>query len=91
MFCANSCAQLPLIDPLWKMPKYLRELLEKGWTKDFHDLIFPYIDERPFAVLYSANPATCPNTPVNVLIGLLILKEVMRQNEEIDSKRFKIR
>jgi Transposase domain (DUF772) len=82
MFCANSCAQLPLIDPLWKMPKYLRKLLEKGWTKDFHDLIFPYIDERPFAMLYSATPATCPNSPVNVLIGLLILKEVMQQNDE---------
>jgi hypothetical protein len=64
------------------MPKYLRELLEKGWTKDFHDLIFPYINERPFAVLYSDNPATSPNSPVNVLIGLLILKEVMQQNDE---------
>jgi hypothetical protein len=64
------------------MPKYLREILEKGWTKDFHEMIFPYINERSFAVLYSLNPATCPNSPVNVLIGLLILKEVMQQTDE---------
>jgi hypothetical protein len=82
MFCANSCTQLPLIDPLDQMPKYLRELLEKGWVKDFRELIFPYINERSFAELYSANPATCPNSPVNVLIGLLILKEVMQQSDE---------
>ena len=79
-FCRN--AQTPLIDPLWDMPKYLRELLEKGWAKDFHDLIFPYINEENFAILYSSNPATSPNSPVNVLVGLLILKEVMRQNDE---------
>ena len=79
-YCRN--AQTPLIDPLWDMPKYLRELLEKGWAKDFHELIFPYINEENFAVLYSSNPATSPNFPVNVLIGLLILKEVMRQNDE---------
>ena len=76
MFCTNSCAQLPLIDPLDQMPKYLRELLEKGWTKDFHEMIFPYINERSFAVLYSLNPATSPNSPVNVLVGLLILNQL---------------
>lgn len=79
-YCRN--AQPSLIDPLWDMPKYLRKLLEKGWAKDFHDLIFPYINEENFAVLYSSNPATSPNFPVNVLVGLLILKEVMRQNDE---------
>lgn len=82
MFCANSCAQIPLIDPLCQMPKYLRELLEKGWTKDFHEMIFPYINERRFAELYSKNPATRPNSPINVLVGLLILKEFMQQIDE---------
>jgi hypothetical protein len=49
MFCANN--QLPLLEPLDQMPKYLRELLEKGWVQDFRDKIFPYINERRFAVL----------------------------------------
>lgn len=82
MFCSNSCAQIPLIDPLEQMPKYLRQLLEKGWAKDFREKIFPYINETRFAVLYSPNLATRPNSPINVLIGLLILKEVMRQSDE---------
>jgi hypothetical protein len=49
MFCANN--QLPLLEPLDQMPKYLRELLKKGWVQDFRDKIFPYINERRFAVL----------------------------------------
>ena len=79
MFCANE--QLPLISTLDQMPKWKRELLENNWAKDFHDLIFPYINERNFAVLYSKN-ASRPNSPVNVLVGLLIIKEVMRLNDE---------
>ena len=61
MFCANNY-QAPLFDPLDQMPKYLRKLLEKGWTKDFHDEIFPYINEHRFAVLYSQNEASRPNS-----------------------------
>lgn len=80
MFCANE--QLLLLDPLRQMPKYLKELLEKGWTKDFHDYVFPYINERRFAVLYSNNQASRPNSPVNIIVGLLILKEVMRLTDE---------
>lgn len=81
MFCPNYC-QLPLIDPLDQMPKYLRKLLEKGWTKDFREQIFPYINEHRFAVLYSKHSASRPNSPVNIVIGLLILKEVMQLSDE---------
>ena len=81
MFCPNYC-QLPLIDPLDQMPKYLRKLLEKGWTKDFREQIFPYINEHRFAVIYSKHSASRPNSPVNIVIGLLILKEVMQLSDE---------
>lgn len=81
MFCPNY-NQLPLIDPLEEMPKYLRRLLEKGWAKDFRDHIFPNINEHRFAVLYSKYPASRPNSPVNIIIGLLILKEVMQLTDE---------
>jgi hypothetical protein len=81
MFCPNY-TQMPLIDPLDQMPKYLRRLLEKGWTKDFREQLFPYINEHRFAVLYSKNPASRPNSPVNVIIGLLMLKEVMQLTDE---------
>jgi hypothetical protein len=81
MFCPNYC-QLPLIDPLDQMPKYLRRLLEKGWTNDFREQIFPYINEHRFAVLYSKYSASRPNSPINVVIGLLILKEIMQLSDE---------
>ncbi|NLW48700.1 MAG: transposase [Firmicutes bacterium] len=80
MFCANE--QMPLISSLDQLPKYQRELLEKGWTKDFHDKILPYINERNFAVLYSKNQASRPNSPVNVLVGLLIIKEILQLTDE---------
>ena len=46
--------------------------------------IFPEIDETPFAVLYSDRPSR-HNTPVNVIIGALILKEIFGlTDEEVD-------
>lgn len=81
MFCPNPY-QTPLFDPIEQMPKYLRELLEKGWTKQFRELIFPYINESRFAVLYSKNQASRPNSPVNVIVGLLILKEFRQLTDE---------
>jgi hypothetical protein len=42
----------------------------------FGDEVFPAIDESRFAVLYSAGPASRPNTPANVVVGTLIIKEM---------------
>ena len=43
--------------------------------KNFCRRYFPAIDEEPFSVLYSSN-ASRPNTPVNICIGALIIKEI---------------
>jgi hypothetical protein len=75
MFCPNN--QRTLFNTGEQLPKYKQRLLEKGWPKSFHNEIFPYINEENFAVLYSDNEATRPNSPVNILIGLLIIKEVL--------------
>lgn len=80
MFCANE--QLPLINSLDQLPKWKRELLENGWSKDFREKVFPYINERNFAVVYSKNQASRPNSPVNVLVGLLIIKEIIGLTDE---------
>jgi len=80
MFCANE--QMPLISTLDQLPNWKRELLETQWAKDFHDQIFPYINERNFAVLYSKKQASRPNSPVNVLVGLLIIKEIIQLTDE---------
>ncbi|MEG0051509.1 MAG: transposase [Terrisporobacter sp.] len=92
MFCKNNLKQTSLFDPLNEMPKYLKEILNKSWAKAFRDCIFPQINEERFSVLYSNN-ASRPNSPINVVIGLLIIKEIFQQSDEelIGSIHFDIR
>lgn len=82
MFCKNNIQQFTLEDSVNNMPKYLRKILEKSWAQPFQEYIFPNINEERFAVLYSENHATRPNSPVNVIIGLLMLKELFRLSDE---------
>ena len=82
MFCRNNFQQTSLFDPISQMPKYLQDILKKSWAQSFRDHIFPLINEERFSVIYSSNQASRPNTPVNVIIGLLILKEIFQQSDE---------
>jgi hypothetical protein len=56
------------------LPEYLRERLEESWAGTFYREVFCRIDEEVFAVLYSGDKASRPNVPVNVLMGVDILK-----------------
>jgi len=47
--------------------------LDKSWAPAFRKLIFEKIDERRYAVLYSTVDSR-PNFPVNIWVGLEILK-----------------
>lgn len=75
------------------MPKYLQDILKKSWAQPFRDYIFPSINEERFSVLYSNNAASRPNSPINVVIGLLIIKEIFQQSDEelIGSLHFDVR
>ena len=59
-----------------------KKVLERSWAKIFADEIFPAIDEERFSVLYSENDATRPNTPVNVIVGALIIKELFDYSDD---------
>ncbi|MFR7384277.1 MAG: transposase [Anaerostipes sp.] len=67
-------------------------MLEKSWAKTFADKVFPAIDENIFSVLYSKK-ASRPNTPVNVIVGALILKEALNvtDDEIVEAMAFDIR
>lgn len=52
-----------------------------SWCRDFADIIFPAINEERFSV-YSSNKCSRPNTPVNFIIGALILKENNNLNDD---------
>lgn len=82
-FSFNSASeqQVSLFDSFDSLTPREKRFLEKSWAKIFADKVFPKIDEAPYAVLYSDN-ASRPNTPVNVIIGALILKEFTGQSDD---------
>jgi len=65
--------QKHLFSTLDELPAGQRQMLEESWAGSFRWEVFARLDEKPFAVLYSAQ-ASRPNVPVNVLVGLEVLK-----------------
>lgn len=81
-FFANKTQQISLDDSTFGITNRERRILKKGWSEAFSKHIFPMINEDRFAVLFSDNPATRPNTPVNVIIGMFILKEIYNHTDD---------
>src|SRR5690554_1698823 len=77
MFTSNSFQQISFFDKVHNMPKYLQKMLYNSWAHIFQEFIFPEINENRFEVLYS-DKSSRPNSPVNVIIGALILKEIFQ-------------
>lgn len=78
---ANEVQQLSIFDRSLRLTERERKCLEKSWAKVFSDEIFPAIDEDRFRVLYSQT-ASRPNTPVNVIVGALIIKELFDLSDD---------
>ena len=81
MFRRNNAQQITMEDSYLRLPEHVRRLVDKSWAKDFAQIVFPAIKEERFAVLYSGEGSR-PNTPVNVIVGSLMLKEYFGQTEE---------
>lgn len=74
MYRKNDQHQQPaLFSSINDLPPKKRERLEASWAGTFYTEFFCRIDEDMFAVLYS-DEASRPNAPVNVLVGLEVLK-----------------
>ena len=84
---ANPSQQLSIFDRSLRLTERERKCLEKSWAKVFSDEIFPAIDEDRFRVLYSEN-ASRPNTPVNIIVGALILKEIFDLSDDEMVEKF---
>ena len=56
-----------------ELPEKQGKCLENSWAGTFYEQFFCRINEKTFAVLYSNEPSR-PNVPVNVLVGLEVLK-----------------
>lgn len=91
-FVANNTQQLTLKDSTFHLTEREKRVLERSWAKTFAEKVFPAIDESIFSVLYS-DKASRPNTPVNVIIGALILKEALGDTDDelVEALMFDIR
>lgn len=74
-FRTNTYQQISITDRFHSLTAREQKALDKSWAKIFAEEIFPAIDEKRFRVLYSDN-ASRPNTPVNIWVGALIIKEI---------------
>ena len=81
-FVANRNQQISFDDSTFGMSDRERRFLQKSWSEAFSKHIFPKINEDRFAVLYSDNPASRSNTPVNIIIGMFILKELFSHTDD---------
>lgn len=74
MFKKNTKHLQPaLISAASELPEKQLKLLKGSWADTFYHEFFCRIDEKTFAVLYSEEPSR-PNVPVNVMVGLEVLK-----------------
>lgn len=80
-FKTNDVEQVSLFDSFLNLTAREQKALENSWAKVFAEEVFPKIDEKPFAVLYS-DKASRPNTPVNVIIGACIIKELFDYSDD---------
>ena len=92
-FHLNNAQQMAINDSLLSLTEREMKHLKGSWAETFSKKIFPFIKEDRFSILYSDNPASRPNNPVNVYFGLLILREIFNQSDEeaLNSLMFDIR
>lgn len=80
-FRSNTYQQLSITDSFNGLTAREQKALDNSWAKVFAEEVFPAIDEERFRVLYS-DSASRPNTPVNVCIGALIIKELFGLSDD---------
>lgn len=81
-FKTNQNQQLTLTDSFLNLSPRTQRIVMNSWSKDFAEIVFPAINEERFSVLYSGNKFSRPNTPVNFIIGALMLKEFCGDNDD---------
>lgn len=81
-FHTNSSQQCSLTDIISSLTEREKKVLENSWAKIFAEEIFPSIDEERFRVLYSDRTQCRSNTPVNICVGALIIKELFQISDD---------
>lgn len=88
MFRKNATHNVQsLFAPERELPDKLKNRLENNWSTIFYREIFSNINEEKFSPLYFNNNGR-PNVPINILVGLEILKELFQHTDEVAYERF---
>ncbi len=88
MYKANKRHLQPLlISTVSDLPEKHRKRLEQSWASTFYREVFCRIPEDLFAVLYADIPSR-PNVPVNLLVGLDMIKAQYGWSDEELYDRF---
>ncbi len=74
--------QQNLFNNLYTMDSRLAEKLKKSWAAIFYEHVFCRINEGLFAPLYCSDNGR-PNFPVNILMGLDLIKEIRGYTDEV--------
>lgn len=82
MFVAKS-NQKTMFDLEFGLPAAMRKRIKETWAEVFLQVIMPLQmkAEKDFADLYCQNNGA-PNTPVALLLGVLVLKEISDLTDE---------
>lgn len=81
-FKPNEHQQISFRDSFLNLSDRTKKFVENSWAHGFGEVVFPFINEERFAPLYSSDMASRPNTPVNGIIGALMIKEMMGLAED---------
>lgn len=82
MFKTNeSFRQGQIFSDFQQFPDEIRDRLKNSWAELFYQKVFSRIDESIFKVLFSQQYSR-PNFPVNILVGLEIIKELFDYTDE---------
>lgn len=81
-FRTNDFQQITMDDRFSTLSPRTQKFVLNSWAKSFAEIVFPSINEERFSVLYSSRSASRPNTPINVIIGALMLKEMLGLSDD---------
>ncbi len=73
--------QLRLLSFLNNLPPNVRKIISSSWAPTFYESIFRKIDESRFKDMYSKKYSR-PNKPVNILVGLEIIKQLFNYTDD---------
>lgn len=71
-----------LEDRYLNLPEKMRRYVDDSWAVEFYDQVTSKVNQDRFEVLYSGKAATRPSTPVEQIVGALIIKEMFGETDE---------